>query len=78
MFTLDQFIEELESSLTMADTDSLQPETVFRELDWWDSLAMVGVLAVFDSYFGQQIQPADIGNCQTVEDLFKYGVSLKS
>lgn len=76
MTSLESFLQEMEASLTMAESGSLKGDTVFRDLDWWDSLAMLGVLAVFDSYFQRQIQPSEIQGCRTIEDLYHYGVSL--
>jgi acyl carrier protein len=78
MISIETFIEELESSLVMVDPNTLRPDTRFREEAWWDSLAVLGILAVFDGCFARQIQPPALRDCETVEDLYNLGVKLSS
>lgn len=73
--TLDQFIQELEASLSGAEAGQLKPETRFRDLSWWDSLAVLGTLAVFDGCFGRQLTAQQLEGCQTIGDIYRLGAS---
>lgn len=52
----------------------LQPGTLMgaeklEDIEKWDSLAMVGYMALIDEHFGIQLSPRQFINCTTVEDL---------
>lgn len=36
----------------------------------WDSLAIIGFMALCDDRFGLQISPLEIRDCETVDELF--------
>ena len=57
-------------SIENCEPGSLRPETVFRELPWWDSLAVLVTLAAFDSCFNRQISAADLAPCRTLADVY--------
>lgn len=67
---IEEFIAELEASITAAEPGEIQPETVFRNCPWWDSLAVLCTLGAFDICFGRQIQADDLRRCQTVQDIY--------
>ena len=69
MPTPTDFINELEVSLEGVPKGSLSPETVFREQPWWDSLAALTTLAVFDSIYGKQLSAEQLRKCQTLADI---------
>jgi len=68
---IESFIEELEVSIDGIEPDSLTPETCFRELPAWDSLAVLGTLAVFDGCFGKQISAEQLKECETIADIYR-------
>jgi acyl carrier protein len=39
------------------------------EAHGWDSLSVVGFLALADEHFGIRVAPGKLAECQTVEDL---------
>lgn len=63
-----QFLEALEQAI-MLDKGALTPTTVLGELDSWDSMAVLEFQAMADEHFDIQVEPEDIGNCKTVDDL---------
>jgi acyl carrier protein len=67
--TIEEFARELESNIDSATPGSIQPDSRFREFAWWDSLAALTTLAVFDSCFGRQITGEQLAACQTIADI---------
>ncbi|MBX3739279.1 MAG: acyl carrier protein [Candidatus Didemnitutus sp.] len=71
--TIDKFIQELEANLIGLEPGTLSPDTNFRHLPIWDSLAALTTLATFDACFGRQISGQQLGGCETVRDIFNLG-----
>ena len=63
------FLKELEASLADCPADGLTMELRFRDQPWWDSLAALTLLAVFDSAFGKPLAVEDFMKCQTLADV---------
>lgn len=51
------------------DVEAVQPENVLKELDCWDSLAVLSVLALADSKYGASIKADEIRAVVTASDL---------
>lgn len=58
----------LEEMLEM-DAGSLTPETVLKELENWDSLAMISLIALLDEKFSKKVPGKTIKSFQTVQDI---------
>lgn len=67
------FIAELEGSLESCPKGSLSAETRFRDQPWWDSLAALTALAVFDTVFGKQLTADQLRKCNTIGDICALG-----
>jgi acyl carrier protein len=63
------FLKELEASLADCPAGGLTMELRFRDQPWWDSLAALTLLAVFDSTFGKPLPIEDFMKCQTIADV---------
>lgn len=61
-----QFYARLADAL---DVETMAPETVLRDLDEWDSLAVLSVLALADASYGVTIAPEDLRAATTAADL---------
>ncbi len=70
---IDQFIEAVE----IEDPASVSAETSFRDLDEWNSLSTLSVIALADEEYGVDLKPEVFRNALTVEDLFNAIQSLK-
>lgn len=66
---MQQFLNELESSLVSCPKGSLGPDTRFREQPWWDSLAALVFIASFQTVYGFQIRPEQLKQCQTIREV---------
>lgn len=74
--TIENFIAELEANIVGAEPGTLNPDTAFRNLQYWDSLAALTTLATFDACFGRQISGQQLAACQTIRDIYDLGAKL--
>lgn len=53
------------------DTDlgTLKPDTKLNELEEWDSLGVVSLIAMLDKHFSVRLQPEKIRSLMTVKDI---------
>ena len=63
------FLKELEASLAECPPGGLTMELRFRDQPWWDSLAALTLLAVFDSTCGKPLAVEDLMTCETLADV---------
>ena len=66
------FLQELEASLAECPPGGLTLELRFRDQPWWDSLAALTLLAVFDSTFGKPLAVEDFMKCETIVDVCRH------
>ncbi len=74
--TIERFIAALEENIEGISPGTLRPETEFRALPAWDSLASLSTLAVIDAEFGVQLAGASFRGCRTIADLFHASAAL--
>lgn len=67
---IQNFISKLGDVFEDTDLSTLKPETTFRDLDDWSSLAALSLIALADEEYGVVLKGDDIRNAQTIEDLF--------
>jgi acyl carrier protein len=65
---MKEFIQNLENMLDLPPGE-LQSNTPLTDITGWDSMAVVGFLALADSTYGKAVRPTAIKTCQTVSDL---------
>lgn len=73
---INEFIEKFAEEIDVEEVDDLTPETEFRNLDEWSSLAMMLTIAFINDNFGKKIVRADIEECLTLQDL--YNISMRN
>ena len=64
----NDFILRLDDLLQL-DPGTLKGSDRLDELEAWDSLAVMGFIALADEELGAAISPARLARCQTVDDL---------
>jgi acyl carrier protein len=64
---LDGFVEILEDT----ERSELTPETTFKDLDEWDSMTALMLIAMFDEKYDKKITGNDIKQANTLNDLFE-------
>ena len=66
------FIEKFAEALEIETTDVLSTETIFRDLEEWDSLAYLSVIAMMDEEFEIQIENVEFKQLKTLGDIMNY------
>jgi acyl carrier protein len=67
---ITQFIQKFQDIFDELPTEALTPDTYFRDIDEWDSLAALSLIAMADEEFGVKLSAEDIRTSDTIEDLF--------
>lgn len=73
---LDEFVSQFEEQLDEVPPGTITPETKFRELQEWDSMAALSIIALVDHKFNKQLTGEDLSKYNTVGQLFSF-VSVK-
>jgi acyl carrier protein len=72
--TIEKFIQELQQEVfTETNIELLTPETCFKDLNEWDSLISLSLIAHFDMNLGKKISGEQIKSSSTFQDLFEIG-----
>lgn len=66
--TRAQFLAELDELVDL-EPGTLQGPEKLEDLDQWTSMAIVGFIALADTYNGTKLGPTQIAKCLTVNDL---------
>jgi acyl carrier protein len=61
-----------EQILSIFEIDEINPEIVLRELEFWDSLSVISLLAVIDESYGINIEATELVDVITIADLFTF------
>lgn len=75
--SINEFVEKFAEAVNIDDASTLTPETSFRDLDEWGSIAHLCVLALLDEEFGIQIELSDFQSINTIKELYDKAVSMQ-
>lgn len=67
---INEFIEKFAEIFDDTDVAILKPETKFRGLDEWSSLAALGVIALADEEFDVELSGNEMRQANTIQELF--------
>lgn len=68
----EDFINELKDALEIEDEDQkITLETNLKELEEYDSLSVLSIIAMIDKNFGKQISSSDLVKVTTVSSLME-------
>lgn len=67
---IKDFIQNFADQLDDTDAAVLTPETEFRDLDDWSSLAALSIVAMIDEEYGVSINSETLKNAKTIQELF--------
>lgn len=68
---LNDFIKNFADQFEETDLESIKADTIFHDLDEWDSLVALAVLNMSEKKYGKRITFDEMKSCETVEDLFR-------
>ena len=66
---INQFIKLFSEQFDETPIEIFQPETVYKDLDEWNSLTALSVIAMVDEEYEKRITGADLRSCQKIGDL---------
>lgn len=66
---MQNFIEKFAEAIEMESIDGLKEDTRFRDLDEWNSLAALSVIAMFDEEYDKELKVPDFKQANTIGDL---------
>jgi acyl carrier protein len=76
---LNIFIKNFEEAIEGIEQGSITPETEFKKIEQWNSLAVLTLMAMVDSEFGVELTVDEIvKKCNTVSQLFELIISKKN
>lgn len=67
---IQDFIVKFEAEINDIAPGSIIPETVFKQLDAWNSMQALIFIAMVDSEYGITLTAENLHDCDTVNDLF--------
>lgn len=67
---LEDFIKMFEAELADIVPGTIKPETVYKQLDAWNSMQALILIAMVDSEYGVTLTAENLNDCITVSDLF--------
>lgn len=67
---LEKFTELFANQFEDTPSDEFQPETKFRDLDEWDSLVALSIIAMVDEEFDKQVSGAELRGVNTIKELY--------
>jgi acyl carrier protein len=72
---LQEFVNLIADQFDDTPKEIFSAETKFRELEEYDSLVALSIIAMVDEEMEKKITGADIRTCESIEDLFKLAAS---
>lgn len=70
MITLEEFTRGLEAELEDLKPGTLQPDTNYREMDSWNSMYALLVIAYVDANFDVMLNAEDLRSTSNVRQLY--------
>jgi acyl carrier protein len=67
---LDEFVTKFAEEFTETSPESFKPETEFKKLDEWDSLAVLSIISMIDEKYGKFITGAELRSLSTIKDVY--------
>ena len=68
--TMEEFIKNYYEILDETDINEIHQNTTFKDLDEWDSMTALMLIAMVDEKYEKQINGKDIEETITLEDLY--------
>ena len=61
-----------EQILEIFEIEEITPSDVLRDLELWDSLSVISLIAFLDEFYGINIEVTELVDVITVADLFSF------
>ena len=67
---IKEFIDNFADQFDDLNFDVLKPDTEFKNLDGWNSLVALSVIAMIDEEYDVMVKGNDITGANTIQDLY--------
>ena len=67
---LKEFVKAFADEFEETSEDLFSSSTIFKELEEWDSLIVLSIIAIVDEEFNVLITGQDLRDCTTIEDIY--------
>ena len=74
---MKDFIAHFADQLLDLNSKNISGETIFRDLDDWDSLTAMAVIAMVGDEYGVKISDDDFKNLKTIQEVYDFIISNK-
>ncbi|AWV99867.1 acyl carrier protein [Arcticibacterium luteifluviistationis] len=74
---IEEFIQLFAEQFDETEVSEFKPETEFRQLEEWDSMVALMIIAMVDEEYGVKVSGDDIRNSATIKDLMDVVASKK-
>lgn len=68
---MKEFIEKFAEQFDETDVSEFTADTSFKNLDEWDSMVALSIIAMVDEEYDKTINGEDIKKANTINDLFR-------
>lgn len=68
---ISKFLQNFADLLDDSDTTLIKQETVFRDLEEWDSLTALSLIAMADEEYSVKLTGDEIKSSNTLSDIFE-------
>jgi acyl carrier protein len=68
---LNVFLKNFASQFDDTPLENFQPDTRFRDLEEWDSLTALSIIAMVDEEYNQPLSGDELRGVNTIEELFE-------
>ncbi|MFT6338671.1 MAG: acyl carrier protein [Halioglobus sp.] len=68
---MEDFINYFAEQFDETERSEFNSETLFKDLDEWDSMTALSIIAMVDEEYEKTINGDDIKSALTIEDLFR-------
>lgn len=68
---LNEFTKVFAEQFENTDISTIKSNTAFKDIDEWDSLMALTIIAMVDDEYNAKLTGQDIREANTVEDLFE-------
>ncbi|MFA6771006.1 MAG: acyl carrier protein [Bacteroidales bacterium] len=70
MNTIDEFVAKFAEQFEYTDRESIKAYTRYKDLEEWDSLAVLTIISMVNSTYNIELIGADVRGVNTVEELY--------
>ena len=74
----EKFLTEFKEALEMEEGAALAMSKSFREIDEWDSLARLSLIALLDEEYEVEMESSDLESLLSVQDLYDWVAAKKN